>query len=295
MLAAGIAIGFLVRPLTKSDVANGSGVVDLNEGAAALDAGNIVDPMAAASPSPIPTPTLDPAAVARDQARAAKLGAELMRRVGARFVGLDVRYNMFFDTPKPFGASLCRVNVYSIPENIARSSKPTRDQDFLADDLTSATRYAIWTSPSRPNPSDADGRKACAGYRDFSHTFSADDATFSAERSALIFEVLLSIVRGETKAPFPLNCQVVYSPKEIKTCDARAVLQRFALNDLTQVRDESKDEGVGARYSQTLFLRTRGKTDIAIWVEGVEQAGPISAEAKGIKRATVTIDRECGG
>lgn len=146
MLAAGAAIGFFGRPLVKRDVIERPSAVDLNDAAAILDAGNIVDPLSDVSPSPTPTPALNPAIVARDQARAAKLGADLMRKVGARFVGLDERDGLFFDTPKPFGDSLCRVNMYAVSENI----RGTPDQDSWTDDLAIERRYAIWTSPSRP-------------------------------------------------------------------------------------------------------------------------------------------------
>lgn len=291
MLAAGAAIGFFGRPLVKRDAIERPSAVDLNDAAAILDAGNIVDPLSDVSPSPTPTPALNPATVARDQARAAKLGADLMRKVGARFVGLDERDGLFFDTPKPFGDSLCRVNMYAVSENI----RGAPDQDSWTDDLAIERRYAIWTSPSRPDRSDADARSACAAYRDFEHTFSADDS-LTVERDAVVFDALLTIARGNAKPPFPLSCSVIYAPKNIKACDALAVLRRFALTDLVQVRNEStKYEGPGSAYSDTLFMRERGKLNIAISIEGVRQPGRDSEAIKGIKRAEVVIDRECGG
>lgn len=292
MLVAGVAAGFFGRPLVEQRVTGGPSAVDLSGTAATmLDAGNIVDSLPDASPSPTPTPALDPAAVARDQARAATLGARLMRKVGTRFVGLDERNGLFFDTPKPFGESLCRVNMYAVSGNIREAP----DQYSWSDDLTIETRYAIWTSPSRPDRADADARRACAAFRDFKHTFSADEST-TAERDAVVFDALLSIARGGEKAPFPISCSEIYSPQNIKPCDARAILRSFALADLVQVRKEStKGEGVGATYIDTLFMRQRGKLIPAISIEGIEQAGRNSEAIKGIKRAQVVIEHECGG
>lgn len=256
------------------------------------------NPASAPTPDPQLAVATDPADLARMKAKAAKFGATLMRGVGRRFVAMDdgsLKYGAtFYDTPKPFGWSLCRVNVYSIPAKVIDNRQPSEGEGYWADDLEIKTRYAIWTSPAGQRQKDGREYRLCAAYRDFGHTFT-DMGDGSAERGAELLDVLLRAARDGGALPFKLVCAtVVGATVKDGGCDGRALLRQWSLKQLRQVRDETegKRDGTATLHLDTLFIATPDpKQDVSISVKSRDVAGMRPTRASDIVSAGIIVEK----
>ncbi len=164
-----------------------------------------------------------------------ELGARLMARIGRRFVASNAWPGgvTFYDQPKPFGSWTCRVNAYSVPNNVV-TGRLERPEDRWADDLEVETRYAVWRRPSAPDPPDAARHKACAAFRDFGSSFSADGPeTADPERASFLLEAVIVAARRGGKPAFPLSCRRGGKhDAESRPCDGRAILSSLSLRRL---------------------------------------------------------------
>jgi hypothetical protein len=224
-----------------------------------------------------------------------------MARVGRRFVASSVNGKLtegvtFYDTPKPFERALCRVNAYFVEPKVITRSWPKSGQTYWDDDLTVTRRYAVWTSPSQPDENEDRARSECAAYRDFTHTFIADES--NPERGPILLDILLRIAKGEGRAPFVVWCVEVASAEpraKKRACDSRAVLRRWSLKQLQQVQNVTTTNDVGGRtYWDTLFIAApSANDDYSISVRSWEPASYRRTLPSDIKEVTIFIGRNC--
>lgn len=252
-------------------------------------------------------PILAPAAVRIDhQAKlvgepAGKLGADLMSRVGRRFVASYHDGHIedgvtFYDRPKPYDSALCRVNVYSIRPKAITGNWPNSGQDFWDDDMTVERAYAFWTSPSAPENNDRKAMEACGAYRDFQNTFITDDER-SPERGPILLDILLKIAKSGARAPFAIDCTYMDSPDPEKgrPCDSRAILRRWSLRQLRQVMTTpGEQDRNGRKHRDALIMAAPSSRDeYGIIIESWEPATYRNALPGDILQAWVTVGKNC--
>jgi hypothetical protein len=195
------------------------------------------------------------------QLSTAELGARLMARIGANFVA-DTRSEprsrsalTFFDTPKPFGDWLCRVNAYSIDPKIVTGAS-TSEPGSWGDDLRFETLYVMWR---RPTASVSASRRdqACAHWRDFQKLIRGEDG-IAVERGAYVLDKALTALRNG-RADFPIACKDIRTYHEEKPCDGRAVLRSLSLRQLGEVKTgaEKDVEGGTQRADELSYMTIR--------------------------------------
>ena len=168
----------------------------------------------------------------------AELGARLLQRVGRNLVA-DSRAEsgghgplLFYAVPKPFGETLCRVDVYTVAPKIVRGQKMKKEK--WDDDLKVDTLYGLW---KRPSAKGGDRDKACAAFRDFANLI-AEGSVLSVERGAFVLEVILEHAKVG-QFPYKVTCSI-WSGEGSKACDPLTVLRNVSLEDL--YRTEMKSE-----------------------------------------------------
>lgn len=233
---------------------------------------------------------------------AAKLGADLMSRVGRRFVASYSDGNIahgvtFYDMPKPFDRALCRVNTYRIPPKVVAGAWPKDGEAFWDDDVEVGIAYTAWTSPSHPDGNEQRAKAACAAFRDFGNTFISDDKLYP-ERGPALLDILLKIARSGERAPFAIDCIYIDSPDpraKGRPCDGRAILRQWSLKQLRQVMAQPRrDENGGYAHQDMLIMATASFRDVhSISVESWEPALFRMTSPTDIRRATVIVGKEC--
>lgn len=231
---------------------------------------------------------------ALERSSTGELGMALLARVGARLVaddrvGAAEQGLRFFDTPKPYGEWLCRVNAYSVPAKIV-TGKLAYPQDFWADDLSVKRLYGIWRRPTVA-PRSRSRDKACAAYRDFGHLF-VEEGVLAASRGAYLLDVLLTDAAAG-RLPFPATCASLDDGGQTRPCDARAVLRGRSLKDLGRVEQlDEKEFEHEIRWSDRLTLRGDSR-DVLIDIEVVsdQHFGRQSADEADVRSIAVAVGR----
>jgi len=221
-----------------------------------------------------------------------ELGRHVLARVGARFIGVrrpsssgdDIR---FFDTPKPYGNSLCRVNSYLVPSKII-SGQSARGQDWWADDLTITRLYGIWKPPTTNGSTTRE--KACANYRDFDHLF-LEQGLLAAERGAFLLDTVLAQAQSG-KLRFPATC--TSSPKHTAAqhCDPVSILRGLSLRNLRLVhQDKEQAFKGGIRWTDDLMLANPSGAagDLSILIVSDQHFGRQSIAEADVQSVNVRI------
>jgi len=281
-LAIGVLLGFLLRPTSAQD----------SPSAAELPA---------SKPNTPPIATLNDGRSAPPivDNTTAKLGADLMARVGRRFVAhsTDGTNVTFYDLPRPFGNSLCRVNSYWIAPKVINGSMPKAGRAYWQDDLEGRKLYAVWTSPSHPDQDQDRAVQACAAYRDFEHTFTSDGA--DPEHGAELLDVLLKISGGEKSPPFPVECLIITSPhtpvEKLRHCDSRSLLRKWSFKNLFQVMPRSNDDSITEKiHYDTIIMRALpNKTCFSIQFENWTPARYRPIQPSDLRKVTIVLDKSC--
>jgi hypothetical protein len=187
------------------------------------------------------------------------LGARALAKVSKDFVAYRRTSDgiTFFDHPKPYGAWLCRVNSYFVPQQVL-TAKIVQQQDPWTDNLDVRRRFGVWRRPSLGPASDAAGQKACAEFRDFDHLFGVDGSA-DPERGPYILDRLLTLL-SSGKLNIPLSCLTVDARGQPSNCNARTVLKSLSLKNLesVDVASEQQFDG-GARHTDTLWMHPDGR------------------------------------
>lgn len=247
-MAIGVATGFAVRP----------------------DATGLAPP-----PPQGPMPASPP-----PRGSSAELAAKLLQRVGSHLIADDRAASSgdgsisFYAVPKPYGDSLCRVDVYTVAPKIIRA--PLTEQEKWDDDLKVETKYGLW---KRPHIAGGDRDRACSTFRDFQHLIT-QGSEISVARGAYVLDTIIENARAG-KSPYPLSCSRILAdagPSPV-ACDPVAVLRFLSLNDLYRTEMQSETE------KEHSYLR---RDEILVAGEGI---------AKGLKVhkpfiVTLTVDDE---
>ena len=158
--------------------------------------------------SPVNSPNSSIAAVhtaAPPTGSSAELGSKLLQVVGRNLIA-DNRATrspdnpfLLFATPKPFGETLCRVDVYTVAPKIVRGQ--ISEKERWDDDLEVETQYGLW---KRPSLAGGDRDRACAAYRDFEHLI-RDGSVLSVARAAFVMDEILAQAKSG-KFSFEVSC-----------------------------------------------------------------------------------------
>lgn len=175
----------------------------------------------------------------------AELGALMMARIGRHFVA-DSRHAgdeglplIFYDRPRPFGLWLCRVNVFTVPDQIVRGDKEMHGED----ELELYTKYVIWRRPTAPEPTVQEREAGCAAYRDFKHMFGSPEPG-PEQRGPYVADVIFEQVRSG-HVTIPLTCEDQRPHSLTGTCNALDILRGLTLKELGGVLTKSQKEGDG--------------------------------------------------
>ncbi|MBB4100461.1 hypothetical protein [Sphingomonas kyeonggiensis] len=218
ILAAGIAIGAMTIVLTHST----SGI-------------RADKPTVAVAPIASPS-----------TGSSAELGSKLLQIVGRNLIADNraMRHPdgplLLFATPKPFGETLCRVDVYTVAPKIVRGQ--ISEKERWDDDLKVETQYGLW---KRPSLAGGDRDRACAAYRDFEHLI-RDGSVLSVARAAFVMDEILAQAKTG-KFGFQVTCtRFARDPNaDPAPCDPVTVLRLLKLKDI--YRAEQKSEVKGGR------------------------------------------------
>lgn len=232
----------------------------------------------------------------------ADLGEKLLGGVGRTFVA-DARTAhlsdgvTFYDTPVRYGFSLCRVNAVGVSPGVVRrflpAQAPEKRRDWN-DELTIQRRYAIVTSPTGPELSDADHDRTCAAFRDFKHTF-IESSLNAAERGAYLLDLILKASRSTAPMPIHISCLTVKSPKSIHPCDGRALLKQLSLKQLIQVQTPSEKmlEHAWEREDDLFIDSPEPRRGVFIRIANSDRFGKLRQDAGDIRSVKITVDNAC--
>jgi hypothetical protein len=161
-----------------------------------------------------------------------ELGAVLMRRVAEGFVHAGRSWHIgglvFYDTPKPSGSWLCRVNAYVVPPKIVRG-RQIRDNEFRDDNLTIEHLHGVWRAPTAAEDPKVTREAACAEYRDFNNLI-WERTSGSARRGVYLMDAAANSARSGT-TDFPVTCTHFAR----KPCDGVALLRSLDLKKIRAV------------------------------------------------------------
>jgi hypothetical protein len=247
--------------------------------------------------TPIPEPTSPP-----PKGSSAELGTKLLQRVGRNLVADDRARGWhdgpieFYGAPKPYGDTLCRVAVYTVPPKIIRGA--TFDSEKWDDDLKVETRYGLWKKPSAAG---GDRDKACAAFRDFRHLITEGNL-LSVARVTYAMDMILDGARSG-KVGFKLSCTIMSLRlgKPI-SCDPLAILRALSLKDIyrTEMKSETEDEHSAVRHDEVLVAGDKiakilkMKTFMTmINIEDEQHFGKQSINEAEVRSVEIVIEEEC--
>jgi hypothetical protein len=175
-----------------------------------------------------------------------ELGGLLMSRVGQRFIRDSRReYPVhagvaFFDIPKPYLGSLCRVDRFEVSPNMVKDQR-VRDNHYWDDNLKIERFYFAWKGLETPDGTAADREKGCAKHKDFENLLN-EETPYSAGRAFELMNTATAQARINDIA-FSLSCNGAAD----NAC--RALLRSINLKALRHVETISQVEG----YQEMVF------------------------------------------
>lgn len=228
----------------------------------------------------------------------AELGARLLQRVGRDLIA-DNRAKrsedepmLLYAVPRPYGETLCRIDVYAVAPKIIRGA--VSEKERWADDLKIETKYGLW---KRPSAVGGDKDKACAAFRDFEHLIS-EGGVLSAERGVFVMDALLEEAKaGEFR--FKVSCTIGPTSPDERPCDPLKVLRALSLRDLyqTEMKSELRKEKSFVRQDE-LWVASGGASQalkitkdvlMAIRVEDEQHLGKRRIDGADILSVAVEI------
>jgi hypothetical protein len=246
---------------------------------------------------PIPEPTSPP-----PKGSSAELGAKLLQRVGRNLIADDRARGWhdgpieFYAMPKPYGDTLCRVDVYTVAPKIIRGT--ILDKEEWDNDLKVDTRYGLW---KRPSAAGGDRYKACAAFRDFRHLITEGNL-LSVARATYAMDTILDRAKSG-KASFKLSCTIMSLRlgKPI-SCDPLAILRALSLQDIsrTEMKSETEDEHSSVRHDEVLVAGDKiakilkMKTFMTVInIEDEQHFGKQSIDEADVRSVEIVIEEEC--
>lgn len=202
----------------------------------------------------------------------------------------------FYTVPKPYGETLCRVDVYTVAPKIVRGT--ILDKEEWDNDLKVDTRYGLWR---RPSATGGDRYKACAAFRDFRHLITEGNL-LSVARATYAMDTILDRARSG-KVSFKLSCTVMSLRlgKPI-SCDPLAILRALSLQDIyrTEMKSETEGEHSSVRHDEVLVASDRiakilkMKTFMTVInIEDEQHFGKQSIDEAEVRAVEIVIDEEC--
>lgn len=245
----------------------------------------------------IPEPTSPP-----PKGSSAELGAKLLQRVGRNLIADDRARGWydgpieFYAVPKPYGDTLCRVDVYTVAPKIIRGR--ILDKEEWDDDLKVETRYGLW---KRPSAAGGNRYQACAAFRDFRHLIT-DGNQLSVARATYAMDTILDRAKSG-KVDFKLSCTIM-SLKLGKpvSCDPLAILRALSLQDIyrTEMKSETEDEHSSVRHDEVsiagdkLMKIVKMKSFMTIInIEDEQHFGRQSVDEADVRSVEILVGEEC--
>jgi hypothetical protein len=223
-----------------------------------------------------------------------ELGAELMGQVGRHFIADSrgpegiVSGIYFFDTPKPYGLWLCRVNAYRVARKVI-TGKLERPQDWWEDELALQRRYGTWRRPTPPEAPAGMRKRACAGFRDFDNTFGADEGA-EPERAAYLLDTILGDARAPSPFRYPISCTTLRMHSELEAkCDSKSVLRRLSLRRLRHAKTLSftHEPRLGISRDELSVASSAASTSVRLIVDSEQHWGRHSISEGEVKAVQV--------
>jgi hypothetical protein len=230
----------------------------------------------------------------------AELGSKLLQAVGRNLIADNRAARtpdgplILFAAPKPFGETLCRVDVYTVAPKIVRGQ--VSEKEKWDDDLKVERGYGLW---KRPSVVGGDRDRACAGYRDFEHLIS-DASAFSVARAAFVMDGILTQAKAG-KFGFEVTChRFAHDPEAIPTqCDPVAVLRLLTLKDIYHTEQKSEverdrsylrqDEILVAGSNLKAALKIGKYSMVVINVEDEQHFGKQAADEADVRSVRIEI------
>jgi hypothetical protein len=237
--------------------------------------------------------------VLRPEHRPAPLAAQALTKASAYFVAqrrIPGSGVTFYDQPKPYGDWLCRVKAIYVPEKVL-TGKLTLPQDRWEDDVDASELYGVWREP-HVGPAKGDVRvTACAGFRDFDHTFIVKNSA-DPERGAFLLDSIIARLRSGS-LNVPVSCTGPGQRGQRESCDATILLKSITLQNLRQVDavSEQRIEG-GMRRTDLLWLPRNPKSPdepsaIALKVVSDQTFGKQSASEGDLRSLDISVECFC--
>lgn len=232
----------------------------------------------------------------------AELAAKLLPRIAPEIVG-DSRADpggdslLLYATPKEFGETLCRVDVYAVAPRIERGH-PLDDKEAWDDPLEVETKYGLWKGPHAPG---GDRAKACKAFRDFKHLI-AEGSVLSVARGTYVMDTIL----GQAKAgrfAFKVSCTIFSALGDKSACDALTVLRALSLSDIKRTEKSNEVEGEHSAVRTDLItldydpvraaLKRVKSGSLTIRVRDEQHYGKQSIDEADILSIEIEIGEEC--
>lgn len=225
----------------------------------------------------------------------AQLGQQLMARVGQTFVsdsrkGAALGGVIFYTKPKPFGGWLCRFNaVYVAPWIVRGGLKPKEDK--YNDEIGVTERYAVPRLPITEVP-DRQAESDCAAYRDFEHSFIADEGL--EERAIFLLNEILE-VKQSSGSRFPVTCVDRRSGGGV-ACNWREVVASLGTRSLDQAdKDRTNDTKASFFYTDRLIFwadhEAEGHPEITeLTIESEQKIGKESDREPSIRAVHILVE-----
>jgi len=252
-------------------------------------------------PPPIPEPTSPPPV-----GSSAELGAKLLRRVGRNLIG-DDRATRWHDgpmelyaVPRPYGETLCRVDVYTVAPKIIRGV--ILDREEWDNDLKIETKYGLW---KRPSAAGGNRDKACASFRDFRNLIVDDGNTDSVARATFVMDTILDQAKSG-KFTFKISCiRASMATMKPKPCDPATVLRALSLQDIrsTKANSEVKNDHSSVRQDEVwmaigkvadvLKLKKKGDVIVEIRIDDEQHFSKQSMDEADVRSVEILIAEGC--
>jgi len=252
-------------------------------------------------PPPIAEPTSPP-----PKGSSAELGATLLRRVGRNLIGDDraTRWHdgpmEFYAVPRPYGETLCRVDVYTVAPKILRGWILENEQ--WDNDLKVETKYGLW---KRPSAAGGNRDKACAGFRDFRNLIVDDGDSSSVARATFAMDTILNQAKSG-KFTFKISClRVSMATMKPESCDPATVLRALSLQDIrsTKVKSEAENDRSSVRQDEVqmaigkvadaLKLKKKDDVMVEIRINDEQHFGKQSMDEAEVRSVEILIGEGC--